>query len=170
MNIRTEDVHQRTLPQREISPSRQFFMTCNFANFAATDKAGACRRHLKEIENTLSHFVVGEGKEAEGAFVQFAMFWQEIGQETGNMHWHGIVKIGPKKMRPLQFKNWFCQLFEEDWPEPRVEKCRSLKAAIEYRDEAGKAEAWQAYRENAGINDPQQEGYDPAFFVLIQLA
>ena len=44
-------------------------------------------------------------------------------------------------------------------PDPHVEVCKNIKAAIEYKDKTGKKEAWVR----------AEVGRDPAFFVSILL-
>ena len=136
-----------------------FFVTCNYAAMgeAANERIPCDLEHLK---------IACEGKMTQTLgdpenYLQLATFWEERGHDTGNAHWHGIfVLTRQHRMRPQQFKAWLLSLVEE-LPEPHVEECKSIKAAAEYRDKPGKAEAWQKW---AGT---QRE---PAFFVLIRMA
>ena len=126
-----------------------------------TNKHQAILGDLQELEAALQPYMVEEGRKGEPeAKVELASAWEEVGTTTGNPHWHGVFKLTRNgRMRLPQFKQWLLQLVPS-MPDPDVEACRSIKAAIEYKDKTGKKEAWVK----------AEVGRDPAFFVSILLS
>lgn len=91
---------------------------------------------------------------AEGD-LRAACIWEERGHETGNPHLHGVLifKTSSRK-RPPQVANLLvdcCSLQVR----PHVEICRSVPAAMAYRDKPEKAQAWEQF------GDPSRQ---PLFF------
>lgn len=137
------------------------FVTCNYEEMALTDKHQAILEDLQTIAEAIQPYMVEEGRQGEPeAIFELVSAWEEVGTTTGNPHWHGVFKFTDKKrMRLLQFKQWLLRLVPS-LPDPHVEVCRSIKAAIEYKDKTGKKEAWVK----------AEVGRDPAFFVSILLS
>ena len=123
---------------------------------AMTDKHQAILEDLQTLAEKLQPIMVESPNDC--AQVELASAWEEIGTTTGNPHWHGVIKLTKRRMRLLQFKQWLLQLVPR-LPDPHVEACRSIKAAIEYKDKTAKKEAWIR----------AEVGRDPAFFVSILL-
>lgn len=78
-----------------------FFVTCNYANMAITDKHQAILEDLQTLAEAIQPYMVEEGRENEPeATVELITAWEEVGTTTGNPHWHGIVKLTrAKRMR-----------------------------------------------------------------------
>lgn len=100
-------------------------------------------------------------KQIKEGVVILATAWEERGKNTGNVHWHGIIKLERKhRKRFTQFKQWLVELAQLK-AEPHVEACRNIAAAIGYKDKKEKKEAWIKW---CG------EGPEPSFFASILLA
>ncbi len=146
-------------PQRP-QQYQAFFVTCNYANMAITDKHQAILEDLQTMAEELQPLMAEAGNPEKQATVELASAWEEVGTTTGNPHWHGVFKLTrAKRMRLLQFKHWLTQLVPS-MPDPDVEVCKDIKAAIAYKDKTGKKEAWVR----------AEVGRDPAFFVSILLS
>lgn len=79
-----------------------FFITCNYAEMALTDKHQAILEDLQTLAEAIQPFMVEEGRENEPeAIVELATAWEEVGTTTGNPHWHGIVKLTRQKRMRL---------------------------------------------------------------------
>lgn len=150
------EVRMNCRPAREQNKYTTFFITCNYANQASLDKHQLILEDLQELAEKLQPIMVESPNDM--AEVDLASAWEEVGTTTGNPHWHGVIKLTKRRMRLLQFKQWLLRLLPR-LPNPDVEACRSIKAAIEYKDKTGKKEAWIK----------AEVGRDPAFFVSILL-
>ena len=88
-------------PKRE-GAVQAFFITCNYANMAMTDKHQAILEDLQTLAEKLQPIMVESPNDC--AEVELASAWEEIGTTTGNPHWHGVIKLTRRKrMRPPQF-------------------------------------------------------------------
>lgn len=80
-----------------------FFLTCNYDSQGdmAYDTLILDLQKLKEALE----------KQIEEGVVTFAIAWEERGKDTGNVHWHGIIKLERKyRKRFQQFKQWLTEI------------------------------------------------------------
>lgn len=147
------EVRMNQKPQRFQNKESTFFLTCNYQQFEdmAYDYLIQDMNKLKEALQ----------KEIDENRVELAVCWEERGFDTGNIHWHGIIKLPTsQRKRFQQFKQWLVELAQLK-AEPHVEACRSIIAAIKYKDKPEKSQAWAKWSGDGTA--------EPAFFVLIRL-
>lgn len=84
------------------------------------------------------------------------MLWEEYGLQTGNHHYHAILKVGRQYRKRVDAAANFLRTKAQLDVKPHVEVCRSVEAALDYRLTKAKREAWQKWC--------AVEGGQPRFF------
>lgn len=95
-------MNRRPKPLNQQPRVSTFFVTCNYAEMAITDKHQAILEDLQTLAEAIQPFMIEEGRKNEpDATVDLVTAWEEVGTTTGNPHWHGIVKLTREKRMRL---------------------------------------------------------------------